>query len=183
MARLWLVRHGRAAAGWGDDPDPGLDGRGRDQAEAVADRLGPMGPVALVTSPLRRTRETAAPLAARWRVEPVVEGAVAEIPSPTDDLTERATWLEGVLRSSYGELGPSLGRWRDEVVGWLRARTEDHVVVTHFVAINAAIGAAVGDDRVVCRLVGNGSVTVVDVGDGGALTLVSTDDERASEVR
>lgn len=183
MTRLWLVRHGRAAAGWGDDPDPGLDAEGRAQAEAVADRLGAMAPVALVTSPLRRTRETAAPLAARWGVEPVVDGAVAEIPSPTEVLDERASWLEGVLRSSYGDLDPSLGRWRDEVVGWLRSRTVDHVVVTHFVAINAAVGAATGDDRVVCRLVGNGSVTVLDVADDGSLALVATDDDRASEVR
>ena len=182
MPRLWLVRHGRAAAGWGDDPDPGLDAEGRAQAEAVADRLGAMAPVALVTSPLRRTRETAAPLAARWGVAAAVEGAVAEIPSPTDDLAERAGWLEGVLRSSYAALDPTLGRWRDEVVGWLRGRAEDHVVVTHFVAINAAIGAATGDDRVVCRLVGNGSVTVLDVADDGTLALVAADDERASEV-
>ena len=36
MPRLTLVRHGRAAAGWGDDLDPGLDDLGRAQAESVA---------------------------------------------------------------------------------------------------------------------------------------------------
>ena len=37
--RLHLVRHGRAAAGWDDDPDPPLDDVGREQADAVAERL------------------------------------------------------------------------------------------------------------------------------------------------
>lgn len=137
----------------------------------------------MVTSPLRRTRETAAPLAARWDVEPVVEQAVAEIPSLSDDLGERARWLEGVLASSWSDLAPPQARWRDEVVGWLRSRRHDQVVVTHFVALNAAIGAAIGDDRVVCRLVGNGSVTVLDVGDDGSLVLVEAGGEAPSEVR
>jgi hypothetical protein len=32
VTRLHLVRHGRAAAGWDTDPDPGLDDIGRRQA-------------------------------------------------------------------------------------------------------------------------------------------------------
>ena len=36
MTRLILVRHGRAAGGWDDDLDPGLDDLGRAQAEAMA---------------------------------------------------------------------------------------------------------------------------------------------------
>ena len=42
MTRLWLVRHGRAAAGWNVDPDPDLDEVGREQADRVA------APLALV---------------------------------------------------------------------------------------------------------------------------------------
>ena len=29
MTRVYMVRHGRAAAGWNVDPDPGLDDLGR----------------------------------------------------------------------------------------------------------------------------------------------------------
>ena len=57
MTQLYLVRHGRAAAGWNTDPDPGLDDIGRAQAAAAADRLAPIGPLPIVTSPLRRCRE------------------------------------------------------------------------------------------------------------------------------
>ena len=60
MARLYLVRHGKTATTWDDrDPDPGLNEVGCTQAEAMADQLAGKGPLALVTSPLRRTRETA----------------------------------------------------------------------------------------------------------------------------
>ncbi|CAA9228164.1 MAG: hypothetical protein AVDCRST_MAG50-1630 [uncultured Acidimicrobiales bacterium] len=79
MSRIWMVRHGRAAAGFGAELDPGLDDHGRAQAEAVADRLAPLGPLPMVVSPLRRCRETAAPLEARWGVTARVDPDVGEI--------------------------------------------------------------------------------------------------------
>ena len=69
MTRIHLVRHGRAAAGWDVDRDPGLDALGAQQAAAVAERLAPLGPLEILSSPLRRCRETAGPLAAAWAAE------------------------------------------------------------------------------------------------------------------
>ena len=54
VSRLILVRHGRAAGGWDDDLDPGLDDLGRAQAEAMADLVAPLGPLPILVSPLRR---------------------------------------------------------------------------------------------------------------------------------
>ena len=85
-----MVRHGKAAAGFDGHIDPGLDALGREQAEATAAALAPLGPLPVHSSPLARARETAAPLAERWSVPPAIETRVAEIPSPTDDLRERA---------------------------------------------------------------------------------------------
>ena len=99
--RLHLVRHGRAAAGFGESHDPGLDEVWRTQAEAVARELAPLGPLPILTSPLKRTRETAAPLAKLWNVQPVVEEAVAEIPSPTDNLQGRVAWLRDFMAGSW----------------------------------------------------------------------------------
>ena len=48
------------------------------------------------------------------------------------------------------------------VVGYVAALGADTVVVSHFVAINAVIGACLGDDRLVIRSLDNTSVTVVD---------------------
>lgn len=176
MPRLHLVRHGRAAAGWDADPDPGLDATGLAQAEAVADRLAPLGPLALLTSPLRRTRETAAPLARRWGVEPVVEPGVGEIAAPPLAPGERSAWLAAVMAGRWADQAPDLRRWRDGVVATLLALPADAVVVTHFVAVNVAVGAATGDDRVTCCRPANASVTVLDAG-GSGLRLVAPGDE------
>ena len=81
--RLLLVRHARPAVPWDSHPDSGLDATGRAQADALATDLGAGPARPLVVSPLRRTRETAAPLAALWGVEPDVRSAVGEIPAPT----------------------------------------------------------------------------------------------------
>jgi len=62
MARLVLVRHAEPDASWGEHPDPGLSALGVRQAEETAKRLTSLGPTSIVTSPLLRARQTAAPL-------------------------------------------------------------------------------------------------------------------------
>ena len=179
---LLLVRHGHAAAGWGDDPDPGLDDEGRAQAEAVAGDLAALGPLPIVVSPLRRTLETAAPLAARWGVDPTVDPAVGEIRSPTDDLAGRAAWLREAMAGTWTDLDDDVRSWRGDVVDALLALERDTVVVTHFVAINAAVGHALGDDRVVCFSPGNCSVTMLR-STKGSLEVLSFGDQAVTEVR
>lgn len=170
MARLTLVRHGEAAAGWGDDADPGLSELGRRQADAVARALADGGPRPILVSPLRRTLETAEPLARRWGAEAAVEPRVGEIRTPAG-LDDRTAWLRGVMAGRWSEQDPGLRAWADDVVAVLLAQPEDTVVVSHFVAINVAVGRATGDDRVVCVRPGNCSRTVLDTA-GGALRLV-----------
>jgi broad specificity phosphatase PhoE len=183
MARLYLVRHGRASAGWDVDPDPGLDELGVSQAAGAAEHLAPLGPMAMITSPLRRCRETAAPLAARWGVVPAVDEAVAEIPSPEGvAMGERTTWLRDAMAGTWDDLGPRYVDFAAGVARWALDRSEDTVVVSHFVAINAVIGAAIGDRRVVIRSLDNASITVVDVG-AGRLTLVEGGHEADTLVR
>ncbi len=68
MARLYLIRHGRPSSTWGGhDDDPGLDAAGLDQARAARDwllsRPEAERPRLVVSSPLRRCRETAVPTA------------------------------------------------------------------------------------------------------------------------
>ena len=106
MSRIYMIRHGKAAAGWDGDADPGLDALGRSQAEAVAAKLQGMveGPLPIVSSPLKRCRETAAPLAAAWGKTPAIESGVAEIPAPLEDLTRRTEWLRRVMAGSWQAL-------------------------------------------------------------------------------
>jgi broad specificity phosphatase PhoE len=182
-ARLRLVRHGRASAGWDNHRDPGLDDVGRAQAEAVALVLAPLGPLPIVCSPMRRTRETAEPLATVWGVEAIIDPAVGEIVAPAGvEMGERIAWLRGAMDGSWSDLGEAHARWRSGVVDRLLALTADTVIVSHFVAINAAIGASVGDDRVVVARLDNCSVTVIDVVDG-ALRLVEIGREADTLIR
>jgi broad specificity phosphatase PhoE len=167
MTRLYLVRHGRAAAGWNTDADPGLDVIGQGQAEMVAEQLVEAGPLLIESSPLRRCRETAAPLALLWDRPIAIEPRMAEIPSPEGvPMAERVEWLREAMHGTWADLGPRFTAFRDAVGASLRSRTSDAVVFSHFIAINAAIGLAVGDDRLVIRSLDNCSVTVVDVLDG-----------------
>jgi len=183
MTRLYLVRHGRAAAGWDTDADPGLDEIGQRQAVAVAAKLAQHGPLPILTSPLRRCQETAAPLAATWGVETRIEPAVAEIPSPQGvAMADRIDWLREAMRGTWLDLGDRYVAYRDLVVSTLTAMETEAVVFSHFVAINVAIGAATGDDRLVVRSLDNCSVTVVDVVDG-ALQRVESGHEADTLIR
>jgi broad specificity phosphatase PhoE len=183
MALVQLVRHGRAAAGWDTDPDPGLDSLGQSQAEALAERLATGPPRPVVTSPFRRCRETAAPLARRWDVMPSVEPLVGEIPSPSGvPMGERVAWLRQATTGTWSDLGEDYTAYRDAVVGYVAAIDVDIVVVSHFVAINAVIGACLGDDRIVIRSLDNASVTVVDT-TGGRLSLLAGGHEADTLIR
>lgn len=184
MTRLYLVRHGRASAGWDTDPDPGLDDLGKQQSLDVGARLAPLGPLHVETSPLRRCQETAAPLLAAWRLPLMIEPRIAEIPSPEGvPMAERVEWLRAAMQGTWTELGPRYTAFRDGVVAAMRSRQRDSVLFSHFVAINAAIGAALGDDRLVIRSLDNCSVTVIDVAADGGLALVEGGHEADTLIR
>lgn len=192
--RLHVVRHGRTAAnaagrllGRGDPP---LDGTGRAQAAAAAAAIASATAAAgrtidrVVTSPLARTRETAA----------VVADAVGA-PVERDE-----RWIEldyGSLEGApLGDVPPELwARWRADLdfvpAGGesLRALGErvaaacdelaasgasgDVVVVTHVSPVKAALVWALGVDHAVTwrTFVAPGSITTIDVRPAGPVLL------------
>jgi broad specificity phosphatase PhoE len=186
MATIRLVRHGRATGGWDADVEPGLDELGAAQAAALVGRLEPLAaprPPRLVTSPMRRCRETAAPLAAHWGVAAEVEPLVTEIPSPDGhDLGDRVPWLRRAMAGTWSALGPRYTAYRDSVAAYVAALAEDTVITSHFVAINAVIGACTGDDRLVIHSLDNTSVTVVETSATG-MRLVSAGHEADTLIR
>ena len=182
MARIYLVRHGKAATTWDDrDPDPGLDDVGRAQAEARAAEFAGRGPLPLVTSPLRRTRETAAALERQWNTIARVDQRVGEIQSPSNAHAQRIEWLKNVLGRRWRELGEPLQSWRSQILEALLEITCDTVVVSHFVAINVAVGYALADDRVTCFRPDNCSCTVLDI-QGSRLQVVGLGAEGAGRI-
>ena len=184
MNRLYLVRHGRAAAGWDTDPDPGLDEIGKQQAIEVGAWLAPLGPLHVEVSPLRRCQETAAPLLAAWRLPLMIELRIAEIPSPEGvAMADRVTWLREAMQGTWGQLGLRYTAYRDAVLAAMRTRQQDSVMVSHFVAINVVIGAALGDDRLVIRSLDNCSVTTIDVDRHGTIHLLEGGHEADTLIR
>lgn len=181
MARLILIRHGNAAAGFDADADPGLDETGRAQAEAMAAALAAAGPLPILVSPLRRTRETAAALEHRWKRDARVEPRIAEIPSPTTDLKARGLWLREIAPKRWPELGERLQRWRDDVIETLLEIKEDSALVTHFIPINVAVGSARDDDRLISFQADNCSRTVLD-NTGGRLAIVALGAEGTTRI-
>ena len=181
MATLFLVRHGKAAAGFDGHLDPGLDDLGAQQASATAGILAPHGPIQIYSSPLARARETAAPLTQRWGSEAVIEHRVAEIPSPTDDLAERSAWLGGIMGDEWKNLDQRLHDWRAALVDCLLSMKDDSVIFCHFIAINVAVGAATGDDRMICFRPDNGSITRIANHDG-TLRLIELGREAQTHV-
>lgn len=188
MPRLYLIRHGKPAATWGDaDQDPGLDETGQAQARAVRDWLLALPkdeqPQRVVSSPLRRCRETAEPTAAALGVAIEVDPIVGEIPTPAAlHPNERASWLRQVFQGTWGEIQGDLDydQWRRDIVGSLRSRG-DTAVFSHYVAINAVVSHLLRDEKVLHFRPDHTSITVLET-DGTGLTLVAKGREASTGV-
>jgi broad specificity phosphatase PhoE len=162
VARIYLVRHGEASAHWTDATDPGLSVLGNEQARTVAGRLAPLGPLIIASSPLRRARETAAPLETAWQNAARIVEAVAEVPSPGVPAGERSAWLTRLIQGGWSSADSGLRAWRAKVLDFLIGCEADIVVFSHYVAINAAVGAALGRDDFEPFQPANASITVMD---------------------
>ena len=103
---LVLIRHGESAPARFDRPYPYRDGhgdpelapQGRAQAEKLADRFAGQHFDAIYVTTLRRTHQTAAPLAARLGIEPRVEPDLREV--------HLGEWEGGLLRKHVAEGHP-----------------------------------------------------------------------------
>ncbi|MFZ2871891.1 histidine phosphatase family protein [Zavarzinia sp.] len=176
-----LVRHGQQSAGFHVDADPGLDATGHAQAAAMAEMLGPDDGRLLVTSPLRRARETVAAVESRWGRTAIVEPRMAEVPTPGMSLEERGHWLEAFLRGDWSGQPAHLLAWRDGIAGFLAGLDRPAVIVSHFVVVNAVIGLATGDGRVTPSMPDHCSINRFEVRDG-ALHLIEKGAQRRTVI-
>lgn len=190
MSRLFLIRHGEPEEQWGGgDPDPGLSERGRAQAAAAAAALSRLGKLKIVSSPMRRCIETAAPFATRSDVAIVMEPRVSEAAAP-GGIADRRAWLQeafpwraGSDPQYWGSLDAALRQWREGVLGAVRAHVGDIAIFTHFIAINAIVGHALArEETIVCRP-GFASVTALECVDGALRMLRHGADMSEGEVR
>ncbi|QHC57991.1 histidine phosphatase family protein [Rathayibacter sp. VKM Ac-2760] len=201
--RLLLIRHGQTPSnvdGILDTriPGPGLTELGRSQAAALPTTLAdePIG--ALFVSTMRRTHETAAPLAAALGLEPVERAGIREIAA--GDLEMRGDeaaveeymgtvfrWAGGATaeRLAGGETGDEFAARYDAVVAEAEATGHDVVaLVSHGAAIRCWAGLRSLDldaDFIAEHLLDNTGVVVLE-GSGAKWSLVSWEGEPVSGI-
>jgi broad specificity phosphatase PhoE len=189
MGRIYLIRHGKPSSTWGEnaDPDPGLDPAGQDQARRVAETLLalPEGqrPAKVISSPLRRCRETAMPTAQALGVEIEIDPLVGEIPTPTAlSSAERGPWLRTAFAGRWSEIKGDLDYedWRRAVARAVGSR-DNAAIFSHYVAINAVISHLEGLDEVLAFRPDHASISVFELNDA-RLTLVERGPEAVTGV-
>jgi probable phosphomutase (TIGR03848 family) len=161
MTHFLLIRHGSTAAtghalsGW--TPGVTLDDHGRAEVRGLCDRIARLDVSAVYTSPIERTRETAALIAAHFGLEPHVCEGAGEIrfgrwtgrafSELAGDPTWRAfnTFRSGV-RVPGGELMlEAQARFVAALVGLKRQHAQEAVVVvSHADLIKAALAHFLG---------------------------------------
>ncbi len=174
MTRIHLIRHGRPASTWdGDDLDPGLDETGWRQAQAAAKTLlnlpSHQRPIAVASSPLRRCRQSAEPLAEALGVAVDIDPAVGEIPTPVAiEAPARSAWLRQALAGRWDEIAGDrdYDLWRRDALAAAISRP-GWAVFTHFVAINAIVSLICGEDQVTGFHPDHASITTLEMGQGG----------------
>jgi probable phosphoglycerate mutase len=164
-----------------------LADKGREQAEAVATRLGELARVdAIYASPLERTRETAAPIARARNLKVQVNRGLLECDfgawtgKKLKDLMKLPEWRT-VQRYPSGFRfpdGESFAEMQTRMTGAVAALVERHrggvvIAVSHADPIKAAVAAAVGThlDLFQRIVVSPCSVTAVLYGAGGPTVL------------
>ena len=192
-AELFIVRHGDALPGpdelipSGVYDDLPLSSIGREQAQSLAARLAPLHFAAIYSSPLRRCRETAAPLAERRGMTPTIVDDIREIrlgnirplPSDKQDIAALSKALQERQDDIIRVAGES-GNWdsiehsepskafRQRVVHALDEIASNHIgeriiAFAHGGVINAYAAEVLGLEKDFFFPAANTSITVVRV--------------------
>jgi probable phosphoglycerate mutase len=151
---LLLVRHALPARVVRDDglpADPHLSELGLRQADRVAEFLAEEPLTRIVTSPMRRARQTTEPIAAAHRMEPVVVDDVAEMDAqasayiPTEELTGDELLATMAEWGDESFLAPFQARVVAAMQGIVAANKGGTVaVVCHGGVVNATVGWILG---------------------------------------
>ena len=179
---LLLIRHGESAAARPGESFPMVDGHGdpalhengRRQAEQVGARLAATPLAALYVTTLRRTHQTAAPLAARLGLTPLVEPDLREIClGEWDGGLYRIKAAEGapefqraVANQEWGEIpgAETTAQLRDRVAAALARIATAHAdqrvaAFVHGGVIGAALALASGAQPFAFNGAANGSIS------------------------
>lgn len=142
-----FVRHGEAAASWGDHPDPGLSEKGWTQARAAAEQIAALGIEQIMSSPMQRCQDTAKSFSDRSGLSVAVDQDVSEIPTP-EGVEDRVAWLRSLMSGKWHAAELPIRDWRERLIARAESLPDNTVVFSHFVAINALVGHLQDTDQV-----------------------------------
>ncbi len=199
VATLVLVRHattaatGRRLGGW--TPGVHLDAKGREQAEAMAQRLADLEVTAVYASPLERTQETARIVARPHGLRVRTRRAIGEVDygewtdKPLGHLRRRKAWATIQATPSRVTFpgGESIRAAQARAVDATESLAAEHgddtiVIVSHADVIKAVVAhhLAMPLDAFQRLVVAPASVTVLALPGSGAPALLRFNDTGAS---
>jgi probable phosphomutase (TIGR03848 family) len=162
MTRLLLIRHAvndvmkaKRLAGW--MPEVHINEEGRQQAEALAERLGHLPIKAVYSSPLERARDTAAPLAQALQLEVQLRDGLGEVHygdwtgKSLEELSKLDAWKVVQIYPSGMRFpgGEAIREMQTRVISELEAIAADHpkeivALFSHADVIKAALAHYLG---------------------------------------
>lgn len=172
--KIYIVRHGEAGKSWSEDSDPGLSNKGKSQSEDLRASLSEEyleSKFKIISSPLLRAQETAAPLQEEFNFNIAINKTYAEIPSPGIPLSERSAWLQNIFKAKIDDLEDAQSEWRNEIINSIKNLEEDTIIFSHFMVINCIVGWLEESDSTVSFYPDNCSITKISK-TGGVVNLI-----------
>ena len=139
---IYLIRHGEAESSWDKDKDPSLSIKGIEQASKLSEDLESLlDPKAynIVSSPLRRAKETAEPYRAKKNYTLEINDTFSEIPSPGINLSQRKEWLKKIFVSSVSNLDKPQKVWQERIFKSISLINKPTLIFSHFMVINTIV--------------------------------------------
>ncbi len=134
----------------------------------------------IISSPLQRCRETAAPFCGALSIEATIASEVGEVETP-QDIEDRHDWLTAMMSGTWQDAGLQIRDWRERAVSFVETLPDNTAVFSHFVAINAIVSTIRASDKVMAFKPAHASVTVLERR-GGKLHMLEPGSEAAPDV-
>jgi len=103
-------------------------------------------------------------------------------------LSDRHQWLVEAMAGTWQRMqdtappnSPDFLSWRADMLSAVLRIPEDAVIFSHFIAINAIVGAAIGSDAVVSFRPDHASITTIDT-QGGRFAIIEKGREAVTTV-
>jgi broad specificity phosphatase PhoE len=181
--QILLIRHGRPETG---TRDPAVSEAGRAHVRRLADFLSGCGIVSILSSPMRRALETAAPTSERLGLDVrVIEGLAeadrfGESYRSVEELRRDPTAWQSFLADPIGYLGADPVAFKqgvlDAVELALKSGEATTAIFTHGLPINVVLSHALGLERVTYFVPHYCSVTRLVGASPSDLTVISVNE-------